>query len=231
MNRMATSILLGVGMILTAVAARTLTPTKEVARHAVTLEELIPREFAGWSEAPGAIDQVNLKVATDDVATDRAPYDDVLMRTYRSSNGQQVMLALAYGRRQRQEHKIHRPEICYYAQGFKISAVGRRPVRLTNSLGVQSLQLVTRNRSRQEPVTYWIRIGNEFSDSAWTTRWIIFRDGMRGEVPDGILVRASSIVDGDAASAGALRLQTEFLSNLYSVLSPAARKLIAGVEK
>ncbi|MET0497394.1 MAG: exosortase C-terminal domain/associated protein EpsI [Steroidobacteraceae bacterium] len=230
MNSLANSMVLGGAMLLTAVAAHVLRPTSEVAPNAAALEELIPREFADWSEAPGAIEQVNLKVPTDDAAGSRAPYDDVLMRTYRRSDGQQVMLALAYGRRQRQEQKIHRPEICYYAQGFAVSYVGRRPVRLTDSLGVQSLQLVTTNRSRQEPVTYWIRIGNEFSESAWKTRWIIFRDGMRGDVPDGILVRASSIVDRDTASEGALQLQREFLSKLYAALSPGARKLVAGVE-
>ena len=49
-----------------------------------------------------------------------APYDDVLMRSYTNAHGEVVMLALAYGRHQRQEIKIHRPELCYTSQGYAV---------------------------------------------------------------------------------------------------------------
>mgnify|MGYP003340463721 CR=1 FL=1 len=52
------------------------------------------------------------------------PYDQTLMRTYANSHGEQIMLALAWGERQRQDVKVHRPEVCYPAQGFAIRQIG-----------------------------------------------------------------------------------------------------------
>src|SRR3981081_4614918 len=104
-------------------------------------------------------------------------YDQVLMRTYRrQSDGETVMLALAYGRRQAQEFKIHRPELCYYSQGYDVRFVGRSRVLLGPRFGVDSNLLLARNRARYEPVTYWIRVGDRISLSAWETRWLIFKD-------------------------------------------------------
>ncbi len=50
------------------------------------------------------------------------------LRSYVNANGDVVMLALAYGRHQRQEIKIHRPELCYTSQELlDLAAVGRDP--------------------------------------------------------------------------------------------------------
>jgi len=59
------------------------------------------------------------------------------MRAYQNSQGQIVYLALAWGEQQRQEVKIHRPDLCYVAQGFKVwrlsglqsVATGKRGIR------------------------------------------------------------------------------------------------------
>ena len=58
-------------------------------------------------------------------------------------------------------------------------------------------------------------------------RWTIFRDGLRGRVPDGLLVRTSSL----AASAGdaerELELQHAFLSDLYRASPDTVRRFLA----
>src|SRR6185295_754125 len=97
-------------------------------------------------------------------------YDDLLMHTYRRADGQQVMMTIAYGRNQTQELKLHRPELCYYAQGFEVHTLGRRTVQLTPARTVSSLALLTRNRTRIEVVTYWIRIDERITENAWQTR-------------------------------------------------------------
>jgi EpsI family protein len=220
-------------MLLTAALAYAIAPTRQVSADSVALERMIPKRFGEWVEQRAALEQVPPQIgqAGEESAsrTDRTVYDQVLMRTYRrQSDGELVMLALAYGRRQVQEFKIHRPELCYYSQGYDVRFLGRSHVALGPHFGVDSNLLLTRNRARYEPVTYWIRVGRQISLSAWETRWLIFRDGIAGSVPDGILVRASSVVATEADSASAFRLQKVFFADLYNSLSPAARAAIAG---
>ena len=215
-------------MLLTAALAYAIAPTRQVSPNSVALERMIPRQFGQWVEQGAAVEQVPPQIEGATRA-DRTLYDQVLMRTYRrQSDGEMVMLALAYGRRQAQEFKIHRPELCYYSQGYDVRFVGRSRVLLGPRFGVDSNLLLARNRARYEPVTYWIRVGDRISLSAWETRWLIFKDGISGSVPDGILVRASSVIQTEADSASAFRLQKSFFADLYHSLSPAARTAIAG---
>jgi EpsI family protein len=215
-------------MLLTAALAYAIAPTRQVSPNSVALERMIPKRFGQWVEQGAAVEQVPPQIEGGS-RTDRALYDQVLMRTYRrQSDGEMVMLALAYGRRQAQEFKIHRPELCYYSQGYDVRFVGRSRVLLGPSFGVDSSLLLARNRARYEPVTYWIRVGDRISLNAWETRWLIFKDGISGSVPDGILVRASSVIQTEADSASAFRLQKSFFADLYHSLSPAARTAIAG---
>jgi len=168
---------------------------------------------------------------TNDAAkvSDRPIYDQVLTRTYRHrSSGDVVMLTLAYGRRQVQEFKIHRPELCYYSQGYDVRFIGRSLIELRPGLIVASNQLLTRNRARYEPVTYWIRIGDQIAMNAWDMRWLIFKDGISGSVPDGMLVRVSSLVNSESDSMSALELHKNFLSDLYQTLPATSRDVLAG---
>jgi EpsI family protein len=217
-------------MLLTAALAYAIAPTRQVSAGSVALERMIPKQFGEWVEQVATLEPVSPEIERQgETGADRPVYDQVLMRTYRRrSDGERVMLALAYGRRQVQEFKIHRPELCYYSQGYDVRFVARSHVRLTLRVGVDSNQILTRNRARYEPVTYWIRIGDRISLSAWETRWLIFKDGISGSVPDGILVRASSAIEAEADSASAFELQKIFFADLYHSLSPAARTAIAG---
>jgi EpsI family protein len=217
-------------MLLTAALAYAIAPTRQVSPNSVALERMIPKQFGQWVEQGATVEQVPPQIDGEAGSrADRALYDQVLMRTYRrQSDGERVMLALAYGRRQAQEFKIHRPELCYYSQGYDVRFVGRSRVLLGPRFGVDSNLLLARNRARYEPVTYWIRVGDRISLSAWETRWLIFKDGISGSVPDGILVRASSVIQTEADSANAFRLQKSFFADLYNSLAPAARAAIAG---
>jgi len=220
-------------MLLTAALAYAIAPTRQVSAGSVALERMIPKRFGEWVEQDATVEQVSPQIdgqiGESGSRADRPLYDQVLMRTYRrQSDGEMVMLALAYGRRQAQEFKIHRPELCYYSQGYDVRFVGRSRVLLGPRFGVDSNLLLARNRARYEPVTYWIRVGDRISLSAWETRWLIFKDGISGSVPDGILVRASSVIQTDAESASAFKVQKIFFADLYNSLSAAARTAIAG---
>jgi EpsI family protein len=138
------------------------------------------------------------------------------------------MVALAYGQRQTQEIKIHRPELCYYAQGFDVRTLGRRVVRLDAGLSVESRALLAQNRARIEVVTYWIRLGEVVVHDPWDLRWTIFSAGLDGRVPDGLLVRTSSLTGSAANDDTELALQHACLADLYRELSPSGRRFLAG---
>jgi EpsI family protein len=224
------SLTLGCLMIASGAAAWLLTPTHEVSEAPVVLERLVPTEFGGWTQTQTGIVQVATELErTTGPEVKRPVYDQVLMRTYRrASDGAEVMLALAYGRQQRQELKIHRPELCYYGQGYDVSPVGIRATQLDATRSIPTQMLMTKNRSRIEPVTYWIRIGDQISLDALQTRLLIFQQGLKGRIPDGMLVRASSLIADETQSASAFELQATFLSDLYSAMSPQAKRVLGG---
>jgi len=216
-------------LVVASFAAAALTPRTEVALGP-QLAERIPERFGDWTAEPLSVDPVVLVpgAALEPAAAQTSSYDDVLMRTYRRGDGARVMAAFAYGRRQTQELKIHRPELCYHAQGFDVSSLGARAVRLDRDRSVESLALLTRNRARIEVVTYWIRVGERVAQGPWDIRWTIFSAGLRGRVPDGLLVRASSIAESAQGAEHELAVQHEFLADLYRGTPDATRAFLAG---
>lgn len=218
-------------MIATALAVEFLQPEPRALDQHAGLAQSIPTQFGDWKEVAAGADQVDPgKGTADDPNMDR-PYDDVLMRAYGNSRGDVVLLALAYGRNQRQEVKIHRPDVCYTAQGFQL--VERSPVALpvngTSGAQVNGMRMLVKAPGRMEAVSYWIRIGDVFTDNAWSIRYHIFKQGMAGQAVDGVLVRASQIVQGkQLASADHYRVQEEFLADLVRSLPASARQLLLG---
>src|SRR5690349_15674676 len=83
------------------------------------LTESVPIEFGAWRKVEEAVRLVNPQVqgGIEDI------YDEVLTRTYVNSDGDRIMLSMAWGSDQRGGRQAHLPLICYPAQGFKIEAL------------------------------------------------------------------------------------------------------------
>jgi EpsI family protein len=215
-------------MIVASGLAIALTPSKHaVPEGAVDLERMIPKEFGAWKQVETGIIQMDLVPRDGAERTIDQPYDQALTRTYVRNDGAVVMLALAYGRTQRQEVKVHRPELCYVAQGFEVHARSRVMVKLAHDLEIPAYRLLTQSRQRLEPVTYWIRIGDRITANAWESRFEIFRRGLQGRIPDGILVRTSSVQRPGDPIQGAYERQVEFLSALWLAVDVPTRQLLA----
>lgn len=219
------SIVLGVAMIATSVGVRWLQPAPLPVRTHESLALSIPTQFGDWKEVSFAADQIDPgKGTADDPNMDR-PYDDVLMRAYGNSQGDIVLLAVAYGRNQRQEVKIHRPDVCYTAQGFQL--VERIPTALP--FDIHGMRMLVKAPGRTEAVSYWIRIGTEFTENPWAIRYHIFKQGLAGKAVDGVLVRASRIEQqGAVVPQARYRTQEQFLGDLVRALPPSARHLLLG---
>jgi EpsI family protein len=219
----------GMAMIAAYGVAIALTPTRyEVAEGTVDLEKMIPRAFGDWTEVKTAAIQIDLSPRDGEERSTNQPYDQTLMRSYVRKDGAMVMLAVAYGRTQRQEVKIHRPELCYVAQGFDIGRKELVDLDLGGRSNLPVYRLVTHNDRRTEPVTYWIRIGDKISTSAWQSRWRILVEGLHGRIPDGILVRVSQVVPSLREADESYVLQQTFLRDLSGSVDLPTRKLLIG---
>jgi EpsI family protein len=187
----------------------------------INLSSLFPSVFDGWrldDSLPVILPAPDVQAKLD------AIYNQVLSRTYINAEGQRVMLSVAYGGDQSDGMSIHLPEVCYPAQGF--SLVDQRSGVLSLSWRqLPVVQLVTRMGNRSEPVTYWVVVGDAVAAGRIEQKLLKVRYALHGLIPDGMLVRVSSI---DVDVPRAFALQTQFIAGLAQHLSPAARLRVFG---
>jgi EpsI family protein len=211
-------------MVISAALAARLTPTERVAdqREPVVLKKLVPDQFGEWKTDKSL---VPIGVSADVRAKLDELYSQTLERTYVNAKGQRIMLSIAYGGDQRGEAtQVHRPEFCYTAQGFRIvrNAVGA----LSTEYGALPVRrLVAVQGRRNEPITYWITVGDKATLPGIERKLAQLSYGLAGKIPDGMLVRVSSI---DLDERGAHMLQERFIKEMLGVLNPQARAHLAG---
>lgn len=221
--RFVASIVLGVAMAGTSALTGALTPTQKVAdaRANFSLETMIPKSFAGWTVDTSVVPLTPDPTQKELIA---ALYDQTLSRTYVNAQGQRVMLSIAYGGDQSKQLQLHLPEVCYVAQGFDM-VKDRRDELATGYGKVPVKRLVARQNSRNEPITYWITIGDKAVKSGIDQKLQRFLYGLSGRIPDGMLVRVSTI---QADEAGAYRVQDRFVEQMLAALDPQARARLMG---
>ncbi len=196
------------------------------------LAQAIPEKFGAWSIIQNAPVQVNPAVSQPGARTQKQPYDEVVQRTYGDQAGRQVMLTVAYAYRLQQEVKIHRPPICYAAQGFEIKSLTPVTLDLPSSRAGEPFRALRMEASRQgwqEVVLYWIRVGDQHSESVVASRLHILARGLMGQATDGVLVRVSALRHpGESTAEINLRLAA-FLRELYPAVersgAPSGRLL------
>lgn len=214
-------------MAVAAAGALALTPTPQHQAQAPVLADTVPARFGPWQLQAKQDQQAALTDGTE-AAGDQL-YDQVVMRSYvNASTGQTVMLALAWGREQRQDVKVHRPEVCYPAQGFTMLAPPvdtplQLPVRPT-PITVRSL--LTQQGTQLETVRYWIRVGQRYGGDGLGTRLYLLREGLEGRVPDGILVRASQRLPTNADPKQSYAVLDQFLRDLTAAVPAATRDML-----
>jgi EpsI family protein len=210
-----------------AILAFAVTPKLAGNENVPQLDSTVPHAFGEWVELPSPLAQVSLSTGGD--TTIDQPYDQTVLRTYRNNGGQVVQLALAWGANQRQEVKIHRPDLCYVAQGYRVQSLVDQTfqqIRTQQGGPVKGKHMIAESGSRIEAVSYWIRIGDLYSEDAVDTRLKIFRDGLAGKVPDGILVRASISGRNINEANQLFPLVDAFLEELVASLGPPTRAVL-----
>lgn len=218
------NLLLMVLMVATATLANVMRPTVKLSdeRPTIDLETMVPREFGAWREQLNVAMQV---VNPEQQKTLAEIYTQTLSRIYVHSSGYRIMLAIAYGNDQSDQLQLHKPEVCYPAQGFKLDGLSATTLDLQHK-SIPATTMLTHLGQRNEPVTYWTVVGDHITTSGINKKLTEMRYGLRGRIPDGMLVRVSSV---DREPQRAHRLQAEFAAAMVAAIAPEHRARFAGV--
>ncbi len=214
---------IGLFMLAAAGMALALKPTEKIADAGpkVDLETLIPKAFGDWK-----IDEtiVPLIANPEQEAMINKIYNQTLTRTYFNSTGDRIMLSIAYGGDQSDSMAVHKPEVCYPAQGFQILK-NRASTFSTGEGDIPVKRLVATHGSRIEPITYWTTVGDTVAVSGLKWKIQQMKYGLTGKIPDGLLFRISSIQADDAK---AYQIQDAFTRDLLKAMPQAGRQRIIG---
>jgi EpsI family protein len=208
-----------------AAIATVMTPTKRIVDllPKLDIEASIPEQFGGWQldrRAGGGV------VNPQQTELLNKLYSQIVSRTYVNAEGYRIMLSIAYGEDQRDGNQLHYPEVCYPSQGFQLTS-NRKGV-LNTPLGDIPVKRLETNLTGQrfEPITYWTTVGNQAITGGTAKKLAEMRYGLRGEIPDGLLFRVSSI---DRNSAEAFAIQEQFIEALLPSLDAEVRSRVAGL--
>jgi EpsI family protein len=199
-------------MVLSAAAAVYMAPPEaDASLPVVSLEQVVPQAFGEW-KVDRTVVPVPMSADVEDALFE--VYDAVLARTYVNPRGERVMLSLGYTRQQGGKQKPHWQEICYRAQGFSVDNLTRQAVRVAGRQ-IPVTRMVATQRTRIEPVTYWVTLGNHVVKDRVDRLERLLLMGLRRETSDGYMVRISNIADSpEPAFAAHMRFAEELAGAL-----------------
>jgi EpsI family protein len=217
------SLLIGGACLAAAGAAYALTPRRRYSLVGdATLSSLVPMSFGPWSGR----DVSDLVAPPAEGSLEARLYQETVERIYRhETTGAEVMMLLAHGGAQTNDLQLHRPEVCYPAFGFRLSASGPFEVPLTQRLAVPSRHLIAQAGDRREAILYWTRLGEYLPVDGAEQRVDRVRLAMQGLVADGVLSRFSIIGQDAETNTGVL---SGFASGLLRASSHAGRRALIG---
>jgi EpsI family protein len=222
-RRFLASIVLGATMAGATAVTGALTPKQRVAdfQDPFVLDDLIPKRFGNWT-----VDDTVMPLTPDETQKELIAtlYDQTLARTYVNERGEHVMLSIAYGGDQSKQLQLHLPEVCYVAQGFDL--VKEAQGELATPFGkVPVKRLVARQNTRNEPITYWVTVGDKAVMSGLGQKYQRFLVNLTGKIPDGMLVRVSTVATDEN---DAYRVHARFVNQMLDALSPKDRGRLLG---
>ncbi|ACV34183.1 exosortase-associated protein EpsI, B-type [Accumulibacter sp.] len=226
MNLFRKSFLLLLMMLAASASAIALRPSSKLAdeRPALDLKSMIPAQFGDWhQEAQNAAYMVNpqQKEFLDTI------YSETLFRSYVNSRGYRIMLSIAYGGDQSRATQVHKPEVCYPAQGFTLISRHDESIVIPNG-SIPATRLVTKLGQRVEPVTYWITVGDSVVQGGINKKLTEIAFRLRGKVPDGLLFRVSSV---DPDEKAAFTQQAKFIDEVLQSVKDGDRERLGAAPR
>ena len=181
------------------------------------LDKIVPLQLAPWryESAAGIV-----LPPPDELA--RLLYDQQSSRSYSADNELPIM---AYGSSQGGALQVHRPEICYPAGGFRLTDTVVRQLPIGNGTTIPTRSFTATSDTRVEQVLYWTRIADVLPTSWTSQRIAIMRSNLAGYVPDGLLVRVSTIHEDPERARLSL---DRFCRTMLAAIGPAGRRMLVG---
>jgi EpsI family protein len=222
-------ILASIAIFAAAILAEALKPRELLASTQVApnLDLAIPKSFGEWRLVP----EIGLVTPSEPGAyvkqeLEQRIYSQEIARGYADAAGNIVMFLVAYGPVQNYRLKSHLPEVCYSAAGFRVSTKSVTQVDVeTGAKPLTVSRLVAEKEGRFEPITYWMKVGGDVANGVFDRQIARMKYGLQSIVPDGALIRVSTV--GLSATAS-YRLQDRFIHDLLEALSPRDRKFFTG---
>ncbi len=215
-------LLLGL-MVLTAALTVLVTPRQvaPVQRSDINLKQMVPEQIGQWRIDP---DVIPLQLSPELQKSLNGLYSQTLDRTYVNPQGDRVMLSVAYGGDQGGSLALHKPEACYGAQGFEISQLEHDDFQIPDGV-IPVTRLVAVRGQRSEPITYWATVGDKAIRDGLEQKLQKLRYAMTGKIPDGILLRVSTI---DTDPERAYQIQSSFIQSMLASMTPRDRARTIG---
>ena len=224
LKKLARPIVVAALMLGTAVLSVVAVPTALLSdtRAVFDLNQAVPKSFGDWTVDTTV---VPLPPSPDQQSVLNQIYDQILSRTYVNSKGERIMLSITYGSRQNQQMRAHRQEVCYSAQGFKITDLQRTTFPL--AVGpVAGTRMIATQGPRVEPVTYWFTMGDSVVLSYLDREVVQFKYAMAGVVPDGYLIRISNLSPN---TDQAFVQHIEFANTLFKNIDLELKRRLVGL--
>jgi EpsI family protein len=215
------SVVVAVAMLAATGLAVAMKPTIHADATRSQVDKLVPEQFGGWRLDPTV---TPIAPAPDVQANLDKIYDKVVSRAYTGPRGEHVMLSIAYGGEQSDSLKAHRQEVCYAAQGFQIQSLRNDKVNVF-AHEIPVVRMVAVKGQRVEPVTYWFTMGDQVVLTRAARLITQLKHGLRGRIPDGMLVRVSNI-SGETDVAFAQH--DKFVRDLIAALRPDQAPRLVG---
>jgi EpsI family protein len=217
------NVFVGLAMLAAVGLAAALTPNQKMADQGpvVDLEAIIPSHFGEWRQEQ-TLDSLVLSPQVQSLMG--KIYNQILTRNYVNEKGQRIMLSITYGGTQNTEMQVHRPEMCYPAQGFAVGAVTKDVIDIGgNKLPV--MKLVATQGQRVEPIMYWVMIGESAVRGGLDQSLARVKYGLTRTIPYGILIRVSTISANETQS---YEVEEDFVRAMLGAMPAQARRVLTG---
>lgn len=212
-------LLIGGGFLAAAVTAFAMKPRNQLNMlGAGKIETLVPNTIGDWSFVAAS----GLVLPPED-QLEKQLYSQLLTRTYTNARGVQMMLLIAYNGSQDGVVQVHRPEVCYPAGGFALTRIDPHEIPIAKDITLPSRFIVAETGMRREQIIYWTRLGTAFPRQWREQRLAVFEQNLEGNIPDGLLVRISSV----SSDVGPAELDA-FARDLYASVGNTMRRVLVG---
>lgn len=185
------------------------------------LDDVIPQQIADWKNTPST----NFVLPKSPGSLADRLYSQTVSRLYQSPTMMPMVVVIAYGAVQNDLLQLHRPETCYSAVGYTISASRRRLLPIGGDALLPVRELTATNDMRMEQICYWTRIGDDLPTDGQEQRTVKLKQQLKGYLSDGILVRISVAAPDDPRVFEQLRI---FASEMLAAMKPADRMVLIG---